>query len=203
MTIVIPSQFVNNGDVWVQEASAGAARGKPDSVEAFDITENKTAGTARNPSGTVLSNNINFYEYSLRSKKWTPLVSAQITAHPWSIKGMYGPGTIVFADPRGTAGGIGGGVVHLTSAGEANFNYTEDEAKSMGNPVSEAYFYATNKKYDPQTTRPHGDTGGSSSGGSSGGSSPRGTTGTGTSQSTMYMLGGGALIGLLFLFTQK
>jgi LPXTG-motif cell wall-anchored protein len=147
------------------------------------------AGSAMGHPDTILAytlgsdagqNEIRFFEYAVagpRIGKWSTSIAADAVA---------GNDDVTFVNPKDKGSTQ---TISLVSAGVTEWSALTGGAKT--------YFYATSAPFNPSTTKPYA--GGTYDPAKGGGTAP----GTGTSQSTMYMLGGGALIGLLFLFAQK
>ena len=151
------------------------------------------AGSAMGHPDTILAyqissdagvNEIRFFEYAVagpRIGKWSTSIAADAVA---------GKDEVTFVNPKDK--GSSQQTISLVSAGVAEWSQL-----AVGSDKAKTYFYATSAPFDPSTTKPYG--GGTYDPAKGAGTAP----GTGTSQSTMYVIGGGALIGLLFLFTQK
>ena len=174
--MAIPAKFLNGGNAWVQNADAGPAMGHPDQILAYYISSD--AGI----------NEIHFFEYAVagpRKGTWSHAIAADVHFASGGVAGK--DEVLTFVNPKDK--GSSQQTISLVSAGVTEWSALTGGAKT--------YFYATSAPFNPSTTKPYA--GGTYDPAKGGGTAP----GTGTSQSTMYMLGGGALIGLLFLFAQK
>ena len=206
-----PDAIINNDKLYIQHIGAGDAQGHPDVTLAFYLD---------------IGENIHFYEYTATTATWA---EGQSGPYTWvGDKDQLGDGTVHYDGKNGSPD-----VIIVKSQGILYSNMLGQMATTLGEDRNETNFYASNiiiggsapltvlngRKVKPFATETGavksaktngaplaGSSGGYTPGGStSGGSTPGGSSGgtTGTSQSTMYVIGGGALIGLLFLFTQK
>lgn len=202
-----PDAIINGDRLYMQHYQAGVAQGHPDVVLAFSLD---------------VGDQIHFYDFQISTTTWSETTSIPYTWVP--DKSQVGDGTVHYQTHNGKPD-----VIIVKAQGTLYSTEIGKEASSLGHEADDTNFYASdvtagsslgqgapilNKdKVRPFATemsavksaKTNGGklAGGSSGGSTSGGSTSGGTTTTGTSQSTMYVIGGGALIGLLFLFTQK
>ena len=187
--MAIPAKFLNGGNAWVQKADAGPAMGHPDRILAYYIDDESSSPTFK-PQ-------IHFFELRVAGNgigTWTASISADV---------HFKDENLTFVNPRG--GGATGSSQQTISLVSGGVTEWATISKNAGEKKAKTYFYATSAKFNPSHvtsggTKPYG--GATYDPGKGAGTAPGDAT-SGTSQSTMYVIGGGALIGLLFLFAQK
>ena len=131
-------------------------------------------------TGSAGKEDIHFKDYSIKGKSWSDNIEAQVT---------YRNKEVLFQNPRTHDAET----LRLVSTGVVEWDAATKAAKLAKGDHTKAYFYATSAPFDAKTSKPYAT-----------GAGAKGTqTGDSTSQSTMYVIGRGALIVLLFLFTQK
>ena len=199
--VMPPAEFVNDHKLYIQTMGGGEAIGRPDTSMALYFDDK---GVVR------------FFEYAhAKGMSHAPIWStSQFSPASFQRNNVsMGDGVVTYEAKNG-----GTDTLVLKAKGVLESTELAGMAVANSHLGLDTSFYATNRMGEPgRTTTPFAThmAGVSSavdhgallvpSGGkpSSGKPSSKGTTTTDTSQSTMYVLGGGALIGLLFLFTQK
>jgi len=194
-----PNAIINQDRLYMQHYGAGTAQGHPDITLAISLD---------------FGENIHFYDFQISTTTWTQTTSISYTWVP--DKDQLGDGTVHYQTHNGKPD-----VLIVKAQGTLYSTEIGKEASSLGHEPDDTKFYASDVVAGSSRNSPANDlntrkvrpfasetlavksakTNGGKLAGSSGSTS--GGTTTSTSQSTMYVLGSGALIGLLFLFTQK